>query len=402
MSASTDPASFKPLALHLGREHVDAVESLLATRRTMRFDGELGLTAWTKLSSGLSDRVAAASLSRREETLREARIRLRSPVPGEASSGAFVVGCLSDDASRGVATLAGSRRDPSPVLAGLRVAAASRTESGSIESWMDVDVWSAAGLLPAERAIARMRDGDLRGAFRAWARGTEAPAAVENDLARAAIADGADASTALYALGRVLQRRFPEWLKRHPEAARHGRAEIALAVFGDATTARAIALRGHAGIRALGWLGVPSSLGSLVPMLERGCPDPLLRSVASALFIVSGAWFVVGGVPSLRAKGPVEGDPDAARAWLRHIAPDAALARHHLGVPIAETWALEGAKGARADEPMSRRWLRAQLGLADAPTSRELPDALLGEAVSPRLLPTDLSFLPPPPWTPVA
>jgi hypothetical protein len=344
----------------LAEEHLTAIEGLWLRREhetrallPTTFDS----VAW---SAEIEARLHALEL-RREEAIREASLRLASPLHSEVFAAAYCLlrlapeQCVTSDGRvllrsqrpRAVCEAVGLVAEPKLPWPGDDIALEGHSMRRSIPD----------GVLLASLASPSPRAGLIAAARRA-----PLPAFAKETIMRLAVGDCgeqllAHRPLALYAWG-VSQARVEggadpafaglvdvmlgdsifERVPRHGEAGVDPLANLhVLALLGDAATSGRIARR----IRmvgptldlvfALGLLGIPRDAPLLVEALSAGDAS-LKREALRALAMVTGRWFVEGGLTDGRRE--VDGlalDVDGAHRFLIGWTERASMARHHLG-----------------------------------------------------------------------
>jgi len=342
-------------------QHLDALEALSARRIARPLATRPGTAAAEKDERRRVAHLRCLAL-RKEEALREASLRLRSPHFSAASVAASVLLALAPEQSLGVdggVTLRGRR--PLAIVRALENANA--PDRPLIGDDVSVEAYSAKGLVSEGILVGHLLSASPRAGLIAASRAPTLPRWAERTISRIAFGNPPRHTLrlrplALYALGRHCARAYGEAdpgfaglvdgalgdaiFEDVPAGIESGigpgAALVAMSFVGHAATARRVSgwMDAHGpildGLYAIGVLGIPRYAHCLIGAMSHG--DSSIRHEAvRAAHIMTGRWFVAS-VPMPEDGRNLAPDRAAAEAFFRDWSERGSVERYHLGRPL--------------------------------------------------------------------
>ncbi len=382
------------LPLRLVEEQLDTVEGLWSRRPALVFHKRLDSTHLVRHDERISALLDGLEL-RRDEAIREAMLRMASPVPSECFAGTLAL--LHLEPARAVGEdgkLSLRPRRPEVVVPAFRCAPVEAAARLGPTEPLGLEARVLAGVLPPTALVPHLQP-SAPGVLLALRAAACLPAddAVLSACLRLAFDDPSPGAPpgvharALFALGTLFARTaerdaFPalvdsvlgDRLFERPFAVR------AMTIFGSSVTARRVAARIQTSgpnaelIFCLGLLGVPEQAGVLASLVAESEMRVALEATR-ALHTMGGVWAVEGGPTALRDDGKdVAPEPAVAQQLASALAANVAR-RLHLGEDLA------AAPSPQA--PASLAWLHALTQGSHVHAAREVPEGILESRTRP-------------------
>jgi len=383
------------LPLRLVEEQLDTLEGLWLRRPALVFDKRLDPSHVRKLDQRIDALLRGLAL-RREASIREAALRMASPLRSEcfASTRAFLYlsgvsavdsgGCLAirprcegviAQAARDVPREIALRLSPGHPIALEALGRHELLEPATLLPHLEA---TSPSVLFALRAARHLTSSDaVLAACLKLAFGKPQPHQPVGAVAHALFVLGLACAKSVErdAFPALVDTVLGDAIFDRPYAVR------VMAVFGNAVTARRVGARALAAPTAelgfcLGMLGVAEQAAVLAGMVERG-PEPLGLEAMRALHTMSGVWPARSISGALRDDGRgVQPNGAVARALAEGLAQERRT-RRHLGVELERSPA--------ASAPATLHWLHG-ITTGDARSALEVPDGLLEPRSRPRAL----------------